>query len=71
MGRYICGPSILRFPGRQAVVPGELFEEGLTPEQEHSLVASGAIRVAQEDPPAPPAPPVARPSRRSTQKEKE
>lgn len=70
MGRYICGPSILRFEGRQAVVPGELFEEGLTPAHEAVLLKAGAIRLV-ETPPAPPAPADVRPSRRSTKKEKE
>lgn len=71
MGRYICGPSRLRFEGRQAIVPGELFEEGLTPEHEALLLKAGAIRLAPEDPPAPSAPAGVRPSRRSPKKETE
>lgn len=71
MGRYICGPSILRFEGRQAIVPGELFEEGLALAHEALLLKAGAIRLADETPATPSASTDVRPSRRSMKREKE
>lgn len=44
MGRYRCGPSVLRVPGRPAIVPGEPFEYtyGSDGEEQMALV-SGAV----------------------------
>lgn len=67
MGRYICGPSILRREGRQAIVPGEVFEEGFSPAEEALLLKAGAITFAPE-PLTPPASASPRPSRRSVVK---
>lgn len=72
MGRYICGPSILRLEGRQALVPGEVFDENFPPSQEATLIAAGAIRPVPPEPvPSRVASADVRPSRRSTKKETE
>lgn len=44
MGKYIAGPSVLRFPGRPAVLPGEWFEYAYDEVPHETLaLASGAI----------------------------
>jgi hypothetical protein len=44
MGKYICGPSLLRLPGRPAaIVPTEPFEFAYDPAHEAMALASGAI----------------------------
>lgn len=44
MGKYVAGPSLLRFPGRSAIIPGQAFEH-VFDEAEHETMAlsSGAI----------------------------
>lgn len=44
MGKYIAGPSVLRFPGRPAIVPGQVFEHEFDEVDYETLaLASGAI----------------------------
>lgn len=43
MGKFIAGPSVIRLPGRPAVVPGEWFEYDYQPGHEALALASGAI----------------------------
>ena len=44
VGKYIAGASVLRFPGRPAVLPGEWFVHDYDePQHETMALASGAI----------------------------
>src|SRR4051812_21748324 len=44
MGKYIAGPSVLRLPGRPAIVPGQAFEHDFDEVDHETLaLASGAI----------------------------
>ena len=53
--KYICGPSILSFPGGEPIQPGESFEHDFSvegphgehgPAREAALIAAEAIAVA-------------------------
>ena len=39
----MCGPSLIRLPGRSAIVPGQPFEYDYDPAHEAMALASGAI----------------------------
>lgn len=44
--KYIAGRSVIRLPGRPAIIPGERFEtDAWTAEQEALALASGAIQL--------------------------
>lgn len=49
MGRYICGPSVLRLPGQPVMTPGMLFEYAFGSQAEERMaLASGAIAHAPD-----------------------
>lgn len=44
MSKYIAGPSVLRFPGKPAVLPGQPFEHTFETAPEEALaLASGSV----------------------------
>lgn len=59
--KYICGPSILSFPGGEPIQPGDAFEHDFSiegPEGEHGPAREAALIAAEAIAVAPPLPPV-------------